>query len=280
MYQHDDSLREYTAKVVSVEPITSLSEADRTLLKNASDDVHVVTTDETIFYVQGGGQLTDTGSMTAGESSDDSFEMLAARKASDGRVLHFGRFSGKAFAPGQAVKQTIDAEKRDLYSRIHDAGHIVGLVGYNPLSFFFGRLYLSLTISIQAVRQVAEETPELNLTEGKAQHWPGAAHVEFGGLIDGKYKEAIQKKVDEMLEKDLPVKVFWWTEKELREHCVHVPTEMTAPDGELLRAVDIVGAGAYPCGGTHVASTKLCGKITVRKISRSKGTSRISYETK
>lgn len=137
MYQHDDSLREYTAKVVSVEPITSLSEADRTLLKNASDDVHVVTTDETIFYVQGGGQLTDTGSMTAGESSDDSFEMLAARKASDGRVLHFGRFSGKAFAPGQAVKQTIDAEKRDLYSRIHDAGHIVGLVGYNPLSFFF-----------------------------------------------------------------------------------------------------------------------------------------------
>lgn len=83
-----------------------------------------------------------------------------------------------------------------------------------------------------------------------------------------------------MLEKDLPVKVFWWTEKELRENCVHVPTEMTAPDGELLRAVDIVGAGAYPCGGTHVASTKLCGKITVRKISRSKGTSRISYETK
>lgn len=137
-----------------------------------------------------------------------------------------------------------------------------------------------LTHSPQAVRQVAAETPELKLTESKAQHYPGAAHVEFGGLIDGKYKEAIQAKVDEMLEKDLPVKAYWWTEAELREKCVHVPPEMTAPEGELLRAVDIVGAGAYPCGGTHVATTKLCGKITVRKISRSKGTSRISYETK
>ncbi|KAH7034324.1 Threonyl/alanyl tRNA synthetase [Macrophomina phaseolina] len=258
VYQHDDSLREYTTKIVSVEPISSLAEPDRALVKNASDNDHVVETEETIFYVQGGGQLTDTGSMTADGSGDGSFEVLAARKCSDGRVLHFGRFSGSAFTPGQAVKQIIDGEKRDLYSRIHDAGHIVGL----------------------AVRQVAEEAPELNLAEGKAQHWPGAAHVEFGGHIDGKYKEAIQKKVDEMLEKDLPVKVHWWTEKELREKCVYVAPEMTAPDGELLRAVDIVGAGAYPCGGTHVASTKLCGKITVRKISRKSGVSRVSYEAK
>lgn len=130
------------------------------------------------------------------------------------------------------------------------------------------------------MRQVEAETPELKLEESKAQHYPGAAHVEFIGAIDGKYKEAIQKKVDEMLEKNLPVKTFWWTEKECREKCVYVAPEMTAPDGELLRAVDIVGAGAYPCGGTHVASTKLCGSITVRKISRKNGVSRISYETK
>ncbi|GME66194.1 putative arylsulfatase protein [Neofusicoccum parvum] len=217
VYLHDDTLREHTTNVVSVESIAGLPEADRALLKNASDEDHVVTTEETVFYVQGGGQPTDTGSMTAGGAGDASFAVVAVRRASDGRVLHFGRFSGTAFTPGQAVKQIVDAEKRDLHSRIHDAGHIVGL----------------------AVRQVAAETPELKLTESKAQHYPGAAHVEFGGLIDGKYKEAIQAKVDEMLEKDLPVKAYWWTEAELREKCVHVPPEMTAPEGELLRAVDI-----------------------------------------
>ncbi|KAK0644762.1 Arylsulfatase [Lasiodiplodia hormozganensis] len=227
VYLHQDTLREYATKVVSVEPVTSLPDADKALLKNATDDDHVVITEETIFYVQGGGQPTDTGSMTAEDSSDDSFAVVAVRKASEGRVLHFGRFSGKAFTPGQTVKQSIDAEKRDLHSRIHDAGHVVGL----------------------AVRQVEAETPELKLEESKAQHYPGAAHVEFIGAIEGKYKEAIQKKVDEMLEKDLPVKTFWWTEKECREKCVYVAPEMTAPDGELLRAVDIVGAGAYPCGG-------------------------------
>lgn len=139
---------------------------------------------------------------------------------------------------------------------------------------------LPLSFSVQAVRQLADETLELNLIESKASHYPGSAHVEWVGLIDGKYKAAIQAKVDAILEQDLPVRVYWGTEKELRETCVNVPAEMTAPDGELLRAVDIVGAGAYPCGGTHVSSTKLCGKIIVRKISRSKGTSRVSYDTK
>lgn len=113
---------------MSVEPVNSLPEVDRALLKDASDEDHVVTTEETIFYVQGGGQPTDTGSMTADGSDTESFTVAAVRKASDGLVLHFGRFSGKAFTPGQAVKQSVDAEKRNLYSRIHDAGHIVSLV--------------------------------------------------------------------------------------------------------------------------------------------------------
>lgn len=132
VYLHHDTLREYATKVVSVEPVTSLPDADKALLKNATDDDHVVITEETIFYVQGGGQPTDTGSMTAEDSSDDSFAVVAVRKASEGRVLHFGRFSGKAFTPGQTVKQSIDAEKRDLHSRIHDAGHVVGLVRHFP----------------------------------------------------------------------------------------------------------------------------------------------------
>jgi len=48
-------------------------------------------------------------------------------------------------------------------------------------------------------------------------------------------------------------------------------------EGEKWRVVEIVGAEVYPCGGTHVDTTKACGETKVKKISRSKGTSRVSY---
>jgi Ser-tRNA(Ala) deacylase AlaX len=41
--------------------------------------------------------------------------------------------------------------------------------------------------------------------------------------------------------------------------------------------VEMVGLGSYPCGGTHVGDCGGCGRIEVRKISRSKGVSRVSY---
>ncbi|EKG14421.1 Threonyl/alanyl tRNA synthetase SAD [Macrophomina phaseolina MS6] len=260
LYQHDGMLLTNGSKVVSVTHVSGLPEADSALLKKASTDEldYAVVTEETIFHVQGGGQPSDTGSMRAEQAS---FEVQAVRRASDGRVLHFGRFADgcHVFSPGQTVQQAIDADKRLLHSRIHDAGHIVGL----------------------AVRQVATEHAELaGLTELKAQHSPEAAYVEFQGLIDGKYKAMIQEKVDAIVDRDLPVEVRWWPEAELREKCVFVPSGMAASEaGQLLRAVDIVGAGAYPCGGTHVTSTKLCGTVQVRKISRSKGVSRVSYMT-
>lgn len=53
---------------------------------------------------------------------------------------------------------------------------------------------------------------------------------------------------------------------------------MTISESEqLVRAVDIVRAGAYPCGGTHVSDSSKVGNVLIKKISRSKGISKISY---
>lgn len=41
--------------------------------------------------------------------------------------------------------------------------------------------------------------------------------------------------------------------------------------------MDIVGAEAYPYGGTHVPDTSKAGKVTIKKISRSKRNSKVSY---
>lgn len=85
------------------------------------------------------------------------------------------------------------------------------------------------------------------------------------------------------LERLLPGDEVWrdiavWVDEAGRE------VERVAGDGEVdqdeetrIRVVNIVGSEVYPCGGTHVAGTKGCGKVVVKKISRAKGNSRISY---
>ena len=216
----------------------------------------IIQTRETIFYAQGGGQPFDLGKMTS-QNTDEvvSFEVTAVRTGSGGRILHCGHFAtSNQFLVGDGITQVIDAERRELNSRIHTGGHIVGL----------------------AVRHLASLIPEV--TELKAQHYPDSAFVEFKGTIDSKHKEAIQVKSAEFIRRALPIMVYWWNETELREKCAVVPDAVAIPQDDLIRAVDIEGAGAYPCGGTHVTDTSLVGQLQIRNITRRKGISKITYE--
>lgn len=240
----------------SVRSATSLEEANQSLFKQASDDDHVVITEQTIFHPQGGGQPSDVGIM---KSPTSTFNVSAVRMdaVSSGQVLHFGRFEGDStFAEGDQVTQEIDTEKRLLYSRLHTAGHVLGA----------------------ATRKLLEDKIE-GFDELKALHFPDAASCEFAGSIEGKWKDAIQKKVDEYVDADLPVEIEWWSEEDFKKNGLErlITENPNVAAGEKFRVVKIVGADTYPCGGTHVDSTQACGKTTVRKISRSKGTSRVSY---
>jgi Ser-tRNA(Ala) deacylase AlaX len=65
LYQRDETLRKHDTKVVSVQPFVDLSETERALFKQApQEDAHAVVTAETIFYAQGGGQPSDSGTMS------------------------------------------------------------------------------------------------------------------------------------------------------------------------------------------------------------------------
>lgn len=178
----------------------------------------------------------------------------------DGQVLHLGSFTSPSeiFGPGDAVVQHIDAEKRLLYSQLHTAGHVLGA----------------------AVNKLLSQTVP-DFKELKASHFPDSAACEFRGLIDGKHKGDIQAKVDEFVAAKMPVEIVWWDEADFEREGVEMPEHtIELPPGEKWRVVKIVGAEAYPCGGTHVAHSGACGDIGVKKISRSKGTSRVSYNVK
>ena len=254
---HEEKTSSLATTVVAIEHISALSEADRVLFKQACNEDHAVSTAETIFYPQGGGQQSDSGVMTSTKPNNAaSFEVSNVRTGSSGRILHLGRFNPSdlpQFTRGEIVKQVIDTIKHDLNCRLHTGGHIVGL----------------------AVRHLAESIPDV--VELKAQHYPDAAFVEFRGLIDGKHKAAIQAKSDQLVQQDLPVKIDWWDETQLREKGAIVPDNMAVSGTDCLRVVNIEGAGAYPCGGTHVCGTKQIGKIEIRRISRQKGVSKVSY---
>ena len=88
---------------------------------------------------------------------------------------------------------------------------------------------------------------------------------------------AIQAQVDAFISQEIPVNAYFWNEAELREKYAVVPGAAAIPEGKLVRVVDLVGAGAYPCGETHAPDTGKVGKVTIKKISRSKGNSKVSY---
>lgn len=79
----------------------------------------------------------------------------------------------------------------------------------------------------------------------------------------------------------MPVTIEFWSEDDFRreglERLIPDPETVGLEKGEKFRVVRIQGAEVYPCGGTHVEGTKGCGRTTVRKISRQKGQSRVSY---
>ena len=277
---------EHETKLSSIQALDALPEADRSLFKippEIQSSLFAITTESTIFHPQGGGQPSDVGKLvvTGNDSGSRTFNVLTARTSSTNPsiVLHFGHFeNGQDVSPGLTgvpVTQLVDAEKRKLFSRLHTAGHVLGAT----------------------TRTLLEDRVD-NFDELKASHFPDSAACEFQGSIDGKYKPEIQDAVDDMISKDAEVRIGWWTKNDFRERKLErllIPDEdwkaiaiavdengndleREASDEQTrIRVVDIVGAEVYPCGGTHVPSTKQCGKVTVKKISRSKGNSRVSY---
>lgn len=261
LYQKDGHLYTHTSTITSIHALSSLPPETQSLFKPPpSSTPYILTTPSTIFHAQGGGQPSDTGTISPLQGGPP-FTVHQVRKT-DPAILHMGVFEGDSNSEppsldsGIQATQSIDVPKRILHSRIHTAGHVIGVV-INQL--------------------MALGTLPQDLVDGKASHYPGAAFVEFSGLIPGTAKEAIQAKVDELVAQDLPVTIHFWSEERARAECTGV-VDGVKGDEEGVRVVAFGEAGRYPCGGTHVRGLKECGRVVVRGIKRQKGVSKVSYE--
>ncbi|KAK0737394.1 Threonyl/alanyl tRNA synthetase [Apiosordaria backusii] len=275
LFHHNSTLTTHPTTLLTITPFALLPEPDQSLFKSSppleKQNAFVLTFPSTIFHPQGGGQPSDEGTITSSSSSSGvSFTVTSVRHSltSPSQVLHLGTFPSPdaVFRPGDEVTQAIDVKKRLYYSRLHTAGHILG----------------------SAVRHLLESHIE-GFDELKASHFPDSAACEFRGLIEGKWKGPIQDKVNEFLQAKMPVEIDWWDQQDFAREGLErliLPRDgegenVIKPEGgrgKKWRVVRIVGAEVYPCGGTHVERTDLCGEeVKVRKIGRSKGCSRVSY---
>ncbi|KAJ5480876.1 hypothetical protein N7539_006770 [Penicillium diatomitis] len=272
-YQHDAKLLHLQTTIQSLERVSDLTEANQALFKSPGENDYILVTKETIFHPQGGGQPSDEGYIFPAQSTPSKtpdhdpstalFQVLAARMdaSNNGQVLHLVRPLASSESllprPNTPILLQVDSAKRLLYSRLHTAGHVLG----------------------SAVRHLLESiVPDFD--ELKASHFPDSASCEFRGSIGGEWKGAIQAKVTEYVGRAMPVEIEFWGEEDFaREGVSHLLPDrgLLAPGEDKFRVVRIVGAEVYPCGGTHVDSTDLCGETVVKKISRSKGNSRVSY---
>ena len=263
LYQKDGTLHTHATTISAISPLAALPPETQSLFKateSSSEEPYIITTPETIFHAQGGGQPSDTGTMTlaTNESQNPVFTVQSVR-ASPPAILHYGTFSSAHRFPLNApVTQNVDPGPRLLHSRLHTGGHALGL----------------------AVMSLLKSSPGLlpsDLKEGKASHAPGTASVEFLGAIPGAAKQAIQDAVDALVGRDLPVSIHFVDEREAVGRC-GVVAEGVKGGEDGVRLVEIEGAGAYPCGGTHVGRLKEVGRVLVKGIKRQKGVSKVSYD--
>ncbi|MCQ2413271.1 MAG: alanine--tRNA ligase [Clostridia bacterium] len=95
--------------------------ADGEEIPEVSEGECSVITDKTVFYGEGGGQVGDTGVITAG---DTKLTVLDTKKT-DGVYIHLVKVENGTLNKGQTVTLSIDAVRRAAIRRNHTAAHLL-----------------------------------------------------------------------------------------------------------------------------------------------------------
>ena len=230
-------------KIVSVIAVTHIS-----------CNQHHLVTDQTPFYIKGGGQQSDTGFFISG---NDRYEISSATYAEDGRVIHsFTADRTPGIKPGDKIRLVVDEVSRKMNSAIHTAGELI----------------------CAAVKTLGHNWPVAS-----AIHYTDNASVEFDVQLTDTEKEQLtkqlQQQLDEMLLAGSLVKIYRFTEKEsVIQHCGYFPEYVSSH--EPIRVVKVwKTAYGRPCAGTHLDNINQLEKVEITKIKNKKGLTQVRYQT-
>ena len=202
---------------------------------------------DTIFYPEGGGQPSDSGTL---DSPKGTATVTHVAKQGN-RILHY--LEGPIPNVDDEVFVRLDWERRYAYMRMHTAQHIVSRIVYDQ----FG--------ANTAGNQIREEY----------------SHIDFApATFQSSELPAIEDAANAIIRDDVPVIIETIPREELDERMGHDRSDLTKLPSSVkqVRLVCVEGYDAYPCAGTHVRQTgELNGLRITKRKAKGKATIRITY---
>jgi len=222
LYYHDSFLYDFDAEV------RELTDSPRPAL----------ILDRSAFYPTSGGQVFDTGTITAGDAK---LRITEVADADDGRVVHYFEAEDStrhSFQPGTRVRAQIDATRRRDHMQQHSGQHV--------LSAAFIRLHNLHTVSFH----MAEDYCSIDLDT------PSLAKEQI---------ESAEKLANEIILENRAVDIRFVTREEAGKLGLR---KVPVTDRDELRLIDIHDFDLSACGGTHVRHTGQIGCVLLRKAEK------------
>src|SRR3989441_3941016 len=199
---------------------------------------NAVVLDQTCFYPEGGGQPADHGELRVG---DKKLKVTNVQKVGN-TIVHF--LDQPIDQDIDLVEGEIDWQRRQNLMRHHTGTHV--LIGA-------ARRVLGEHVW-QAGVQKEVESSRLDITHYRE--------------ISPKEREQIEKLVNQVILRDLPVQVTWMAREKAEAKYGYRLYQGGAVPGSKVRVVRIQGWDAEACGGTHCKRTGELGVFKIEKASK------------
>jgi alanyl-tRNA synthetase len=199
-----------------------------------------VVLDRTPFYAEGGGQLADSGIITAtgsGAGEGAGIEIADVQVPVPGLVVHRGTVLTGEILVGSPVHAEIDVERRRAISRSHTATHLVH----------------------RAFRGALGESA----AQAGSENAPGRFRFDFTalGAVSPSVLAAAEEEVNQVLINDLEVRAFHTSIAEARS--MGALALFGEKYGDEVRVVEVGDYSRELCGGTHVARSGNLGLVKI-----------------
>ncbi len=225
-----DRFEGYETTQVDASPVLALFDDTRAAVSElGTAAAGYVVLERTPFYVEAGGQVSDTGRVTAGDGATVAEVDGVERLAPGGPRAHHVRVSHGRLRTGDVVSAVVDLPRRDAIRRNHTATHL---------------LHAALRAQLGShVKQAGSLVA------------PDRLRFDFshGGAIERTTLDAIEREVNARIYANDPV------DTEVRSTAEAIEAGAMAlfgeKYGESVRVVSVAGVSMELCGGTHCRAT-------------------------
>ncbi|PSG99267.1 MAG: alanyl-tRNA editing protein [Nanohaloarchaea archaeon SW_7_43_1] len=202
---------------------------------------------ETLFYKEGGGQPSDTGTISWGEKESKVVDV----QRDHGEIRHY--IQGELPEAETEIKGEIDWERRYKHMRMHTAQHVVSWVVLNRYN------------ASTAGNQIHKDYSRIDFEPAD---------------FDESDVEKIERSVNTLIERELEVEKKYMSRERVEEAVEEGRTNLDIIPEHVdpLRVVIIGENDLCPCGGTHVDSIDEIGRVNItNRISKGASVERLEF---